>query len=300
MFRLLLIFTGMMLLSGCASLRDDGLFASSSEFLSRTGDALGKIGKPNAQLNDDTAIQALFEQPYIDPLTTYLHSHRGASADAHQVARVRQERNRRCGVIADRYADRSATAGALAKYRAGYAYSCPDEVAAFAARVNAAEPGAVATESDVAATAGPEQAPQTAALPSAATREPAAAEASASQQLNDCFLLKAIRNFSAALEACRQPAKDGNVRAQTHMAVMANAIGDYDAAYRWASEAAPSSAEAANLLGELYLHGKGVAQDEQEAEHWFVRAARLGHAGAQARIDASKPPMTAVTEDHVH
>jgi TPR repeat protein len=38
------------------------------------------------------------------------------------------------------------------------------------------------------------------------------------------------------------------------------------------------------FLGEMYLHGKGVDQDFEQAAHWYERAALNGHPEVQAAI----------------
>jgi len=56
------------LTAGCSSLKN-------SDFLSRTGDALSKIGQRSSTASLDQEIQPLFDQPYIDPLTEYLQQY---------------------------------------------------------------------------------------------------------------------------------------------------------------------------------------------------------------------------------
>ena len=65
MYRLLVIMMSAVLIAGCGNL-------TTSDVLSRTGDALSKIGQRDSAADFDQEIQALFEQPYIDPLTEYL------------------------------------------------------------------------------------------------------------------------------------------------------------------------------------------------------------------------------------
>ena len=43
-------------------------------------------------------------------------------------------------------------------------------------------------------------------------------------------------------------------------------------------------AEAQNVLGVMYLHGRGVAQDDQQAVAWFRKAAEQGDVDAQGRL----------------
>lgn len=295
MYRLLVSLTLLTFLTGCANLQDKGLFGSSSEFFHRTGQALGKIGQPNPVVENNAELKALFDQPYIDPLTAYMRDVEGDPAKADLRAVVAEERDRRCAVIASRYDEKPVSADRLARYRAGYTLSCPADVATYAERVallNVAPADPV--EKPVAAQVAPE------------TAEPVPAESVAAEQpmdealrkqLNDCYLLTAIRNFSSALEACHAPADAGNVRAQTNMALISNALRDYGNAYRWATLAAPESGDAANLLGELYSQGHGVGADQAKAALWFEKAASLGHAGAKARMN---DVVTASSDANIH
>ena len=96
------------------------------------------------------------------------------------------------------------------------------------------------------------------------------------QQLNDCYLLTTIRNYSEARAACQAPAQQGDRRAQSNMALISRALGQYAAALDWAQQAAPGSADAAYLLGELYERGQGVEASDQRALSWYLQAAEQG------------------------
>ena len=291
MYRWLVIFVGAVLVSGCASLKDQDFLTSSSDFFDRAGKALGRIGEPTAKMTRDAQVQTLFDQPYIDPLTEYLNEHQGDASRSDQLAVVRAERERRCDAIAQRYDTRPLTSEQVARYRAGYGFSCPEDVQAFALRyrekrkeVQEARVAEAADETrqqaeDKVAEKGEDAIPEKAATGSV--------PAAVSQQLNDCFLLTAIRNFSDALEACRTPAENGNARAQTNMATIAYALQRYDDALDWAKRAAPESGNAANLIGQMYAQGQGVSEDQQLARQWFQQAASLGHAGARAALESN-------------
>lgn len=63
----------------------------------------------------------------------------------------------------------------------------------------------------------------------------------------------------------------------------------FDGDYAMALENLQPAAEADDpiaqfLLGEIYLHGKGVQQDFEQAAAWYERAALNGHPEAQAAI----------------
>lgn len=268
MYRLLVIMMSAVLIAGCGNL-------TTSDVLSRTGDALSKIGQKDSAADFDQGIQALFEQPYIDPLTEYLQRYADDTARIAQLGQVREERDRRCAAVARRYNADEVTETGLATYRRGYNLSCPQDVAAYEARLEAMPQAP-----------DPEQQPAS-ETPSDDTEvnDDKPQKVAVSGQMNDCYLLTRIRNFSGALEACRGPAEGGASGAQASMAQIENALGNYESAYRWAMKAAPESGQAAYLLGEMYAQGLGIAQDKSTAASWFITAAELGHAGAQDALD---------------
>lgn len=286
MYRLLLIILGAVLVAGCGSLK-------TSDFLSRTGDALSKIGQKSNAGGLDHEINPLFEQPYIDPLTEYLQRYAGDPRRAAQLGQVRQERERRCAAVARRYNSDGISETGLALYRRGYSFSCPQDVAAYEARLEAvqqasspARQSAIESANNAKAVRADGMAGSAPKAKNTESNDPSETQKVAlSHHLNNCYLLTQIRNFSGALNACRGPAEAGATGAQVKMAQIEKALGNHEAAYRWARQAAPESAEAANLLGEMYANGLGVAQDKAAAANWFRTAAGLGHAGAQSTLD---------------
>jgi TPR repeat protein len=249
--------------SGCASIDENRLMDTSSDLLDRTGKVLnGIVSRPEPYEQER---RALFEQPYIDPLTDYLKQHRQDEQRAGTMARVRAERDRRCRAVADQYSEKPATEPVLAQFRAGYLYSCPAQVAAFSERVTRSR----ASES-VAEPEPPVSGPET-VRPSFDQRA-----------VSDCYLLTSIRNFSAARDACLAPARAGDAQSQTNLAIIAHAFEEYPEARQWAREAADESSEAAYLLGQMYAAGQGVAPSEQQAVYWYTKAADQGHERAIA------------------
>ncbi|WP_139116557.1 tetratricopeptide repeat protein [Terasakiispira papahanaumokuakeensis] len=272
-FRLLAVCIGIWGISGCAFQAE----RASSDTANQAFEA------------DKAAVQALFDQPYIDPLTRFLKQPQGQQLPQDLQNKIRVERDRRCQAVAQEYAQRPLTAQSLARYRAGYQYSCPDDVDAFAERLKvqskdsnqAAETASgqsdeVSDDPDAAAETQRQQTTSTASV---------GADAISSQQLNDCYLLTQIRNFSDALDACQEPAEKGYVKAQRNMAMMAYTLEDYERARLWAEKAASQSGQAANILGEMYAQGQGVNVDLAQARHWFLEAVRLGYAKAQSRLE---------------
>ena len=68
-------------------------------------------------------------------------------------------------------------------------------------------------------------------------------------------------------------------------------MGYYLSALREATkriESNPNDAPAMTLLGQLYLEGLGVAQNDTEAVRWFALAAARGNAQAQFALGAEK------------
>ena len=250
-----IIFTALLLLSGCAAVQQMMPPTTEVPVADHSSTAI------------EREVSALFDQPYIDPLTRYLEQHTGNLQRANQLPRIRQERDRRCTEIAMRYAERPQTTESLERYRRGYEYSCPADVAAFAAEVEAAgTPG----ETMVRVVEPP------------LTTDPAPATDDANR--NECYLLTNIRNFSEAQAVCRVSADEGDRRAQLNMALIAQALQDYPQALAWARPIADSSAEACYLLGQLYARGHGVERDYAEAMTWYQRAANEGYAPAQTAL----------------
>jgi len=58
---------------------------------------------------------------------------------------------------------------------------------------------------------------------------------------------------------------------------------DYARAFEWCTRASANDASGSSstLLGDLYFHGRGVAQDADQARRWYEIAAARGHAHAQ-------------------
>lgn len=269
MCRLPLLLLLTVLVSGCAGLEPEKVWERSSALLAGSKEGPDSNRQERSSANPTPKelkreVEQLFAQPYIDPLTRYLRDHAGDTGRVLQLRRVGQERERRCEAIAGRYREGPLNAPTLARYQAGYQFSCPDDVEAYARRLRQ------------------QQASQAAVAPE--STEPHPADETLSRQLNDCYLLTTIRNFTAALKACREPAESGDLKAQTNMALISYALQDYANAGYWAREAAPDSGTASYLLGEMYAAGLGVAQSHKEAEAWYSQAVKLGHPGAKAAL----------------
>ena len=86
-----------------------------------------------------------------------------------------------------------------------------------------------------------------------------------------------------AFEWCLKAAEQGFTRAQCRLAGWYKTGGggiceqSYENAFKWYNKAAEQNYPVAmESLGELYLDGKGVAMNKQEAVKWFRKAADLG------------------------
>ncbi len=222
-------------------------------------------------------LQALFAQPYIDPLTDYLRQHPQEARYGEVWLSVVAERDRRCRQVAQRYAQRDKTEAVLARYRAGYVYSCPQQVEAFAEQVAQAESGAL-------------RAPDTntdSVTDSAATVELAPVQGNAAA--NECYLLAQIHNYADALPACSVPARAGDLRAQRALADSLSALQRFDEARGWLLKAAQRrDTEAQIRLAEMSLNAQAGTADPAQAWAWYRQAGDLARA---ARLEAGLTPQ---------
>lgn len=257
-----------LMLGGCTTLPDrETAVATSSEWLTRSGEAISAQGQRLAGLFERgnpeqealarehrEARQALFDQPYIDPLTRYLEEHGEDPRYAEVLADVSRERGRRCAAIAEEYAKHPANRETLVRYRRGYLYSCPAEVNAFHARVRQQETRRAAAAPAPDVIEAPADSP--------AERTERVEEAVDQQHANDCYLLFTIRNLSQAREACLAPAEQDDPRAQRHMGSMAELAGNRAEALRWFRRAASNGDPQAKAHLEALTAAPGVADPE--------------------------------------
>ena len=265
------------LLAGCSSLPDRQILVDrSSDLLSRSGEVISSQTQRLAELTGGKASQreaevdALFAQPYIDPLTRYLEEHEDDSRFASYLDRVAAERDRRCAEIAQQYRSRAATTENLNRYRRGYLFSCPDDVSAFADRVEQAR----SIERQASQASSP---PQPGATPEAPLDQ-----AVSRRQANNCYLYFTIRNLQRARDNCEQPATAGDAKAQHHMASLARSNEDFASARQWAQRSAQQGHAPGQLLyAELLQSTRGGEQDAASALDWLHAAAAQGLPAAQ-------------------
>lgn len=262
-----------LLFTGCASFEPGEILSQPQKWFEQTDEQPEvAVAKPAADLQYEDELRALFEQPYIDPLTDYLATHSEDRNRADPLRKVSAERQIRCQKIADIYAERALSHENLQRYQAAYTYSCPTEVAAFAKRVAKAE-----TE-----TASAETTPVESPAPFEAVILNEEIESAVDKaQLNDCYLLTTISNFREAKEKCLSPANEGDVRSQVNMALIHYALVEYSQALQWALKVEQDAPRAQLLLGEMYAAGHGVKQNDETAFNWFKNAAEGNDAEGQ-------------------
>jgi len=272
--RLAITLTLSSMLYGCAGYQPKDLFAQSKHWLEKTSERLETLNSANSKThNYDTEVNTLFAQPYIDPLTDYINRHIDDKNRAEPLRKVSNERKVRCQKIADLYAKRPLTQASLNRYQAGYNYSCPKDVEAFALRLADTEK----PETSESASAPSDISP-TAVKP---VLDQAIVSNVNKEQLNDCYLLTTISNFREAKQACLSPATEGDARAQLNMAIIHKAMGEYPQSFEWAEKVQDQSPRARYLLGELYASGQGVKQNDKAAFNAFEKAGEEGYADAQ-------------------
>lgn len=259
------------MLNGCAGYKTKDIFAQSKDWFGKTNDQLDNLSSPANKVNYDSEVETLFAQPYIDPLTDYLNQHIDDENRAEPLRKVSEERKARCQQIADKYATRPLTQESLNLYQAGYNYSCPKDVEAFALKLAEAEKSDQSQASAVESQSAPKITLLDTTIVSTVNKE----------QLNDCYLLTTISNFREAKQACLSPANNGDVRSQLNMAIIHKALAEYSQALEWAKKVEAKSPRARFLIGELYASGLGVKQDNEIAFKWIEKAGKDGYADAQ-------------------
>ncbi|MEL0169143.1 MAG: tetratricopeptide repeat protein [Pseudomonadaceae bacterium] len=246
-------------LTGCQSLsQPDSLLSRSGEMIKTQSQRLADLaarltGDPAAQQRH-AEVEALFAQQYIDPLTRYLNDHSNDEDYADYLPLVRDERDNRCQAIGQRYAAQQPTGANLQRLRAGYQFSCPQQVADFASRV-----------------------------PQPSTTQTAGSRPATSQQEN-CYLLFAIRNYSQATSACTTAAEAGDAKAQHHLASMVSSAGQRSTALRWARASAEQGNTAGQLLLADLLQQQNSSDASTEAFTWLQKAANSGQPEARYQL----------------
>ena len=101
---------------------------------------------------------------------------------------------------------------------------------------------------------------------------------------------KFFKPFNAALAAlllaCAAPAWAEDIEAQFRQANAAYQAGNYQQAFHLMQPLAQQGiiVSAQHNLGLLYFHGRGVAQNYQQAAAWFQKAADQGYADSQFNL----------------
>lgn len=287
-------------LGGCTSLPDRQTVAkNSAELVERAEAALARKRSQLAELANDlksdsptarrNEVNGLLRQSRIDPLTEYLRTYANDPRYSRERALIRAERDKRCDAVGQRYAERAPTEANLERFRRGYQLSCPAQIAAFARRVNPPQTivaGQTDAPSESKAAAKPAPARPSSPTASAATKpagiaaaqrtdsaDSSASPATDSAAANNCYLLYAIKNFQQAHGDCLQAARDGDAKAQHHLADIALTSNEAKAARHWAEASANQGHPAGELLLARLLQQQG---EDADALQLFERAAAAG------------------------
>jgi uncharacterized protein len=89
------------------------------------------------------------------------------------------------------------------------------------------------------------------------------------------------RDEATALELYRKAAERGHGGAQFALGFALYQASDHAAAAKWLSQVARSNPTAASLVGQMYLSGRGVFQDDDTAFRYLTMAADAGDRDAQ-------------------
>ena len=115
---------------------------------------------------------------------------------------------------------------------------------------------------------------------------------------------KFFKPFNAALAAlllaCAAPAWAEDIEAQFRQANAAYQAGNYQQAFHLMQPLAQQGiiVSAQHNLGLLYFHGRGVAQNYQQAAAWFQKAANQGFADAQNNLGVMYANGKGVAKDY--
>ena len=100
-----------------------------------TGFSLKYVVEIKINFNLEQEIQKLFKQPYIDPLTKYIHKYQQDTSRTSYKKRVLAEREKRCAKIEQRYRNCKKNKVSFRKIKRDYKYSCPNVVARLAKKL---------------------------------------------------------------------------------------------------------------------------------------------------------------------
>jgi len=212
-------------------------------------------------------VEQLLSQPYIDPLTRYCKRYAGDSTRLDQLERIEKERQRRCEKVAKDYQKLGKTTANLTKMSAGYGFSCPQQVEAFAALVTDptySECYLLVKLHNYREALEPCHGP--------------AQNGDIRSQLNMAIISRELGDYKAALHWAALSAKYFPEAAFLMGELHANGQGTVQCdakAVEWYEQSAEKNyAAAQTALGKMYLHGTGVNADPVIARDWLLKAAR--------------------------
>ena len=130
-----------------------------------------------------------------------------------------------------------------------------------------------------------------------------ATDAVDNEDANNCYDSVERENWSAAIVYCGPAAERGDPAAQTNLGYLYAAgkgvAEDNAEAERWYRKAAEQgNVDGQYNLGVTYDNGIGVAEDNAEAVRWYRKAADQGNAPAQSNIGAMYDHGEGVAEDN--
>jgi len=244
---------------------------------------------------EEAAVQALYEQKYIDPLTDYINKNKRDEAKQVYVEQVQVERERRCMDIQARYDERPKTMHNLQRLRSGYNYSCPAIVTAFAKQVPASPAKRPPTSNKT--STPPQPAPKPADQPANSDTEKVEAPAQETPKQTEAQAVQAAAAATAAEAIPEQATLEQQAAACTTAFYAEN---DYPKAFDLCElPAQQNNSKAQYAMGFLYEKGRAVEKDDTMALNWYQKAASNGLPKAQFVIGRRYYTGEGVTRDYI-
>lgn len=117
----------------------------------------------------------------------------------------------------------------------------------------------------------------------------AASSLEASAGKDECLSAFNAKDYGLALRECQEPARNGEIWSQSTMAKLSylglGVAQDYQQAAHWFRLAAEQGGKSSQyFLGTMYFKGQGVVADRAEALKWYRRSAEQGEVLAQTEL----------------
>lgn len=219
-------------------------------------------------------VDALLAQPYIDPITRYLQRYEHEASHSSYLQILAEEQQRRCQAVAKRYQQQPKTPDVLKAYRAGYRFSCPEEVEHFSRQILQTQFSDCYLLTDLRNFSD-----------ALAPCEEAALAGDPRGQLNMALISKAQRNYEEArhwAQTAAQAFPEADLLlGELHADGLGGAKNLTVAKQHFTLAAEQGVVLAQIALGLLYLYEGDEVHDPLLAKSWLLRAARQGSARAQ-------------------